>query len=48
MFSMMNEPVTRKPSSGPAAVTAGMSEFRSTCTVTTRFQRRPFAFAVRT
>ncbi len=34
--STTNEPVMRKPSSGPAAVTAGMSEFRSVCTSTTR------------
>ena len=48
MYSMMNEPVIRKPSSGPAAVTAGVSEFLRTCTNRIRRELRPFAFAVRT
>jgi len=41
MFSMMNEPVTRKPRIGPAAVSAGISELRSTWTTTTRRHRKP-------
>jgi hypothetical protein len=45
--SITNEPVIRKPSSGPAAVTAGIREFRRACTSTTRRCGKPFAFAVR-
>ena len=48
MISITKVPVMMNPSNGAIAVTAGISEFRSTCTITIRRRRSPFALAVRT
>src|SRR6266571_3390256 len=46
--STITDPVTRNANVGPRVVTTGISEFFSTCLITTRRSGRPLAHAVGT